>query len=61
MGEDNYCLVRVPTGVYNGFKGYGSKPAIVANCATVPHSTDEMERLDHNDPSIPYNWALKHR
>ena len=60
MGEDNYCLVRVPTGVYNGFKGYGAKPAIIANCATVPHSPDEMERLDPFDPSVPYDWALKH-
>ena len=61
MGEDNYCLVRVPTGVYNGFKGYGERPAIVANCATTPHSPDEMERLDPFDPSIPYDWTLKHR
>ena len=60
LGEDNYCLVRIPAGVYNGFKGYGVKPAIVANCATVPHSPGEMQRLDPFDPSIPYDWALKH-
>lgn len=61
LGEDNYCLVRIPTGVYNGFKGCGVKPAIVANCATIPHSPGEMQRLDPFDPSIPYDWALKHR
>ena len=61
VGEDNYCLVRIPTGVYNGFKGYGVKPAIVANCATVPHDPDEIQRLDPFDESIPYDWELKHR
>ena len=61
IGEDNYCLVRIPTGVYNGFKAYGPKPAIVANCATEPHDPGEMGRLDPFDPKIPYNWDLVHR
>jgi len=60
MGEDNYCLVRIPTGVYNGFKAYGQYPAVVANCATEPHDPDEIDRLDPFDPSIPYDWSLKH-
>ena len=58
IGEDNYCLVRIPPGIYNGFKAYGVQPAIVANCPTEPHDPDEMERLDPSDPSIPYDWAL---
>ena len=33
LGPENYCLVTVPPLVWNGFKGVGAEPAIVANCA----------------------------
>ena len=61
MGEDNYVLVKIPAGVTNGFKGAGTKPAIVANCATIPHSPDEIVRIDPFKNKIPYNWDLKNR
>ena len=61
VGEDNYCLVRIPPLIYNGYKTCGTKPAIVANCATEPHDPTEMRRLDPFDPSIPYDWALVHK
>lgn len=61
MGPDNYYLVTVPPMVWNGFKGIGNETAVVANCATIPHSPDEIDRRDPFDPSIPYDWALKHR
>lgn len=61
IGESNYCLVRIPPGIWNGFKGIGVTPAIVANCSTIPHYPDEIVRLDPFDNSIPYTWELKHR
>lgn len=61
MGPDNYCLVTVPPMVWNGFKGIGQEMAIVANCTSIPHRADEIDRLDPFDPSIPYNWEIKHR
>lgn len=60
IGEDNYCLVRVPPGVVNGFKAYGGGQAIVANCSTEPHSPDEIVRIDPFDKGIPYDWSLRH-
>ena len=60
-GEDNYCLVTIPPGVWNGFKGIGVKPAIVANCATVPHDPEEIRRMDPFTKEIPYDWELQHR
>lgn len=60
IGEDNYVLVKIPPGIYNGFKGIGVKPAIVANCATLPHRPDEIERVDPFTSDIPYDWGLKH-
>lgn len=61
IGPDNYCLVTVPPMVWNGFKGIGGETAVVANCATIPHDPTEIDRRDPFDPSIPYDWALKHR
>lgn len=61
LGPDNYCLVTVPPMIWNGFKGIGAETAIVANCASIPHDSEEIDRLDPFDPSIPYNWEIKHR
>lgn len=61
VGEGNYCLVTIPPGIWNGFKGVGLKEAIVANCATIPHDPEEIRRLDPLDASIPYDWGLKQR
>jgi dTDP-4-dehydrorhamnose 3,5-epimerase len=55
-GEDNYALVTVPPGVWNGFKGLGGRPAIVANCATHPHDPAEIERIPPFSERIPYRW-----
>ena len=60
VGELNYVLVTIPPGIWNGFKGIGDKPALVANCATIPHAPDEIERLDPFSPAIPYDWSLRH-
>ncbi|WML67957.1 MAG: dTDP-4-dehydrorhamnose 3,5-epimerase [Methanoregula sp. SKADARSKE-2] len=61
VGPENYCLVRIPPHIWNGFKGIGTSVAIVANCSTIPHDPTEIERKDHQDPSIPYNWELINR
>jgi len=60
LGQDNYCLVSIPTYVWNGFKSVGTQDAIVANCATIPHDPGEIVRLNPFDSSIPYDWAVKH-
>lgn len=61
LGADNYCLVTVPPMVWNGFKGVGTEMAIVANCASIPHDPQEIERKDPFDPDIPYQWEPKNR
>jgi len=60
LGEDNYCLVQIPPGIANGYKAYGDKMVIMANCATEPHNPDEMQRLPPSLGEIPYDWALQH-
>lgn len=59
-GEQNYALITVPSGVWNGFKGIGVTPAIVANCASIPHDPGEIVRLDPSSDRIPYTWDLRH-
>ena len=58
IGPDNYCLVTIPPMVWNGVKGCGTAPAMIANCATIPHDPDEISRLDPFDKKIPYDWSL---
>ena len=61
LGDENYSLVKIPVGVWNGFKGIGTKEAIVANCASMPHDPDEIKRKDPFTKDIPYDWELKHK
>jgi len=59
LGEDNYVLVQMPPGIANGYKAYGDKMVILANCATEPHDPEEMLRIAPFDNDIPYDWGLK--
>ncbi len=61
ISPENYSLVTVPPMIWNGFKAIGSGSAIVANCSTLPHDPDEIERLDALSGSIPYSWEIKHK
>jgi dTDP-4-dehydrorhamnose 3,5-epimerase len=60
VGQDNYQLVTVPPGVWNGFKGISPQPALVANCSSIPHDPEEISRMDPFNNHIPYRWDLKH-
>ena len=60
LGDASYELVTIPPGVWNGFKGVGTTPAMVANCATIPHRPEEIDRVDPESGIIPYSWELKH-
>ncbi len=60
-GEDNYQLIRIPTGIINGFKGISSGTAMVANCSTLPHNPDEMISYDPSGDKVPYDWDVKSR
>ena len=59
IGEINYCRVRIPQGVWNGFKGIGTGVAVVANLASIPHDPGEILRMDPHENRIPYSWARR--
>lgn len=58
LGPDNYSLIQIPPGVWNGFKGMGDETAIVANCCTHAHDPKRSIRLDPFDNDIPYDWGV---
>lgn len=60
LGDFCYALVTIPPMVWNGFKGIGSSPALLANCATIPHDPDEIVRVDPHGGQIPYDWGIRH-
>lgn len=60
MGESQYLRVTIPPGIWNGFKGVGTVPALVANCASIPHDPEEIVRLDPFSADIPYTWDIRH-
>jgi dTDP-4-dehydrorhamnose 3,5-epimerase len=60
FGEDNYCLVQIPPGIANGYKAYGDKMVILANCGTEAHDPKEMLRMPPFTKDIPYDWGLQH-
>lgn len=61
LGPDDYSLVQIPPGIWNGFKGMTDPHAVVANCCTHAHdaAANRTERLDPFDNHIPYDWRLK--
>ena len=61
LSPENYCLLTVPSLIWNGWKGIGNEASIVANCASLAHDPEEIERKSAFDPSIPYDWQIQHR
>lgn len=60
MGEQNRLLVQIPPGITNGYKAFGDRMAILANCATMPHDPKELIYIDPFNNDIPYDWAVRH-
>lgn len=61
LGLANPILLKIPMNVYHGFTGVGTDEAMILNIPTMPYRPDAPDeyRLAWNDPSIPYDWAVK--
>ena len=59
LTTENYSLVSVPPGIWNGFKSVENKFSIIANCSDIPHDPDEMLRKSFDDPYFNYSWDMK--
>jgi dTDP-4-dehydrorhamnose 3,5-epimerase len=59
LGGELYSLLTIPPKLWSGFEGLGDTPSMVANCATIPHRADEIERREVGSPHIPYVWRSR--
>ena len=60
-GEHNPIVVKIPPGVFHGFKCISDTEAIVINTVTEPYNPkapDEF-RLPAHTKKIPYDWSRK--
>jgi dTDP-4-dehydrorhamnose 3,5-epimerase len=53
-----YKRVKIPPKIWYGFACLSSTPAILVNCANIPHDPSDTEKLDIDDNYIPYTWNL---
>ena len=55
IGEDEYCRITVPPGIWFGFQGINKEKSLVVNIANVPHDSDEVQRLELR--KIDFDWS----
>jgi len=53
---DAYGRLRIPPGLWYGFRCISSIPALVANCSDLPHDPADSESRSANDSRVPYSW-----
>ena len=53
---DAYLRLQIPPGLWYGFTCVSSMPALLANCADLPHDPAESDIRPINHPAIPYQW-----
>lgn len=58
FGADAYKLVVVPPGVWTAFQGIAEGTSLVANCASIPHASNEAETRAFDAPPVAVDWTL---
>jgi len=63
VGEHNPLLIRIPPGVYHGWKCISESESVVVNCPTELYNYKEPDehRAAHDDPAIPYTWEIQYK
>ena len=54
---ETYNLVTVAPGLWTGFTCTGDTPAVLANCASIPHDPTEADGRPADTDDIPYSWS----
>ena len=60
IGDHHQRLVRVPAGVYHGWKCVSEEEALVLNVCTEVYNYEapDEQRAEWNSPDIPYDWDI---
>lgn len=53
---DAYVRLHIPPGIWYGFSCISENPALLVNCADMPHDPTESEIRPVNSVTIPYTW-----
>jgi len=53
---DAYLRLTIPPGLWYGFTCISNTPALLVNCADMPHDPTDSEVRPVGDPEIPYTW-----
>jgi dTDP-4-dehydrorhamnose 3,5-epimerase len=63
VGEHNPLLIRIPPGVYHGWKCISESESVVVNCPTELFNYKEPDehRAAYDDPAIPYKWEIQYK
>ncbi len=63
MGQFAPQLVRIPAGVFHGWKGVSPDTAYIINIPDQPYCYDDPDefRIDPHNNDIPYDWALEEK
>lgn len=61
MGDNNNVLLKIPIGVYHGYKTVGVDPSYLLNFPTKPYDPKQPDeyRAAFDDPNIPFDWEIK--
>lgn len=61
VGRVNPMLIKIPHGVYHGFKGIGPELTLIVNLPTELYNYEEPDehRLPAHTDEIPYDWSRK--
>jgi dTDP-4-dehydrorhamnose 3,5-epimerase len=62
IGWQRQRMIIIPPNVYHGFMAVGTESAYIVNMPTEVYNDAEPDeyRLPHDDPSIGYDWGVKH-
>jgi dTDP-4-dehydrorhamnose 3,5-epimerase len=63
LGDWNPARLRIPKGVYHGFKCISTEEAVIVNVPTEPYDRDQPDefRVPAHSDEIPYDWARADR
>lgn len=61
LGDSNRLIVKVPSGVYHGWKCVGERAALIINIPDqlYDYRSPDEHRVDPHENDIPYSWARR--
>ncbi|MEN6520006.1 MAG: dTDP-4-dehydrorhamnose 3,5-epimerase family protein [Armatimonadota bacterium] len=61
MGDNNNILLKIPVGVYHGYKTIGVEPSLLINFPSKTYNREHPDeyRAPFDTPKIPFDWDIK--